>query len=211
MVDESQSLVGTHPHLATWRLDQGIDSVGRQGLRRGIIPDLMLLTIIEIQTSSIGGYPDMPSILKDHRIDEEITIGSWKFRRIEESTDTMASLVDAITSMGGTHRNTLLVWRLHDTLYLIDRQIDNRVIHTFVFLQGRWNMHQVAIQATDPQASLTILEYTIHIVGLQLAIRYGIGSAAAPIGMNLIDAIAIGTHQDLAIGSLAKGKRHLIK
>ena len=72
-------------------------------------------------------------------------------------------------------------------------------------------MHQVAIQATYPQASLAILEYAIHIVGLQLAIRYGIRSAAAPIGMHLIDAIAIGTHQDLAIGSLAKGKRHLIK
>ena len=129
MIDESQAFVGTHPHLANWSLDQGIDGVGRQRLQDSIVLDLMLLPIVEIQASSIGGYPDMPCILKSHRIDKEIIIGSWKFRRIEESTDTKASLVDTITSMRRSHCNTLLVWRLHDTLNFIDRQVVNRVIH----------------------------------------------------------------------------------
>ena len=110
MIDESQSLVGTHPHLAFWSLDQGIDGVGRQRLRDSIVLELMLMPIVEVQASSIGGYPNMPCILKSHRIDKEIIIESRKFRRIEESTDTKASLVDTITSMGCSHRNTLLVW-----------------------------------------------------------------------------------------------------
>ena len=129
MIDESQSLVGTHPHLANWSLDQGIDGVGRQRLGGSIVLELMLLPIVEIQASSIGGNPDMPCILKSHRIDKEIIIESRKFRRIEESADTKVSLVDTITSMGRSHRNTLLVWRLHDTLNLIDWQVVNRVIH----------------------------------------------------------------------------------
>ena len=120
MIDESQAFVGTHPHLANWSLDQGIDGVGRQRLRDSIVLDLMLLPIVEVQASSIGGYPDMPCILKSHRIDKEIIIENWKFRRIEESTDTKASLVDTITSMRRSHCNTLLVWRLHDTLNFID-------------------------------------------------------------------------------------------
>ena len=74
MIDESQSLVGTHPHLANGRLDQGIDGVGRQRLRDGIVLNLVLLPIVEVQASSIGGYPDMPCILKSHRIDKEIII-----------------------------------------------------------------------------------------------------------------------------------------
>ena len=129
MIDESQALVGTHPHLANWSLDQGIDGVGRQRLQDSIVLDLMLLPIVEVQASSIGGYPDMPCILKSHRIDKEIIIENWKFRRIEESTDTKASLVDTITSMRCSHCNTLLVWRLHDTLNFIDWQVVNRVIH----------------------------------------------------------------------------------
>ena len=74
MIDESQSLVGTHPHLVNGRLDQGIDGVGRQRLRDGIVLNLVLLPIVEVQASSIGGYPDMPCILKIHRIDKEIII-----------------------------------------------------------------------------------------------------------------------------------------
>ena len=64
MIDESQAFVGTHPHLANWSLDQGIDGVGRQRLRDSIVLDLMLLPIVEVQASSISGYPDMPCILK---------------------------------------------------------------------------------------------------------------------------------------------------
>ena len=74
MIDESQSLVSTHPHLANGSLDQGIDGVGRQRLRDGIVLNVLLLPIVEVQASSIGGYPDMPCILKIHRIDKEIII-----------------------------------------------------------------------------------------------------------------------------------------
>ena len=96
------------------------DGDSHKDILDSIVLDLMLLPIVEIQASSIGGYPDMPCILNNHRIDREIIIGSWKFRRIEESTDTKASLVDTITSMRRSHCNTLFVWRLHDTLNFID-------------------------------------------------------------------------------------------
>ena len=135
MIDESQSLVGTHPHLAFWSLDQGIDGVGRQRLRDSIVLELMLMPIVEVQASSIGCYPNMPCILKNHRIDKEIIIESRKFRRIEESTDTKASLVDTITSMGRSHRNNLLIRRLHDTLNFIDWQVVNGVIHISILFQ----------------------------------------------------------------------------